>query len=226
MDNIKIFCWSCNNSTNHTIQAEFKQKFYDDCTWYYAHWTWQIAQCDWCENVCFQEIWADLEDIDYDTNQPSISTKVYPKSSKDILQVKNYYNVDKKVRKIYRETIDAFNNWLYILCAWGLRSVIDWICNTESIVDWVIEIDWKFVRRTNLQWKISWLSEKWLLTKKHADILHEHRFLWNEALHDLDEPSKEELRLAIEIIEHTLDNLYELSIKLEDLKEKRLKRRR
>ena len=38
------------------------------------------------------------------------------------------------------------------------------------------------------------------------------------ALHELDIPSNEELKLAIEIIEHTLDNIYELQDKVEELR--------
>lgn len=75
----------------------------------------------------------------------------------------------------------------------------------------------KTIRRDNLQGKIGGLFEKNLLTKNHADVLHEHRFLGNQAVYELDIPSKEELRLAINILEHTLENIYELKYKAEEL---------
>ncbi len=48
------------------------------------------------------------------------------------------------------------------------------------------------------------------MTKRHATILHKHRFLGNEALHDLEAPTRDSLTAAIEIVEHTLENVYEL----------------
>lgn len=55
-------------------------------------------------------------------------------------------------------------------------------------------------------------------TETSADTLHEHRYLGNDAVHQLARPSADELRLAIEIVEHTLDQLYELPEKAEELK--------
>ena len=61
------------------------------------------------------------------------------------------------------------------------------------------------------------MYEKGILTKRNADILHEHRFLGNEALHELTQPSKDELALAIQIIEHILEHIYELLDKAAEL---------
>jgi len=124
--------------------------------------------------------------------------------------------------------IDAFNHGLFILCAGGLRACIEGICISEGIKDGPVEIVKAGVkvikRKKDLQGQISGLFEKGLLTKKHAEVLHEHRFLGNEALHELDSPSKSELILAIEIVEHTLENLYELSPKVSDLRFSKQKR--
>lgn len=43
-------------------------------------------------------------------------------------------------------------------------------------------------------------------------------------MHDLSIPSKEELSLAIEILEHIFDSLYEIPRKGSQLKNKRLKK--
>lgn len=74
--------------------------------------------------------------------------------------------------------------------------------------------------------KISGLSEKGILTKKNSEILHEHRYLGNEAVHELSQPSEEEVKLAIEIIEHTLESLYEISEKAEELRMRKSKRQK
>ena len=75
----------------------------------------------------------------------------------------------------------------------------------------------KTERRKNLEGKIEGLHENSLLTKRHAKILHELRFLGNKSAHEFDKPTKNELLVAIEIIEHTLENMYELDEKLSDL---------
>lgn len=64
--------------------------------------------------------------------------------------------------------------------------------------------------KSNLEGKIEGLSERRFLTTDNATSLHELRFLGNEALHELSKPSNEEVKLAIEIIELTIENIYEL----------------
>lgn len=189
---------------------------------YYAHWEWEIIQCNWCENISFRETWVNSEDYDPETWESYESVYIYPKVTPKTRQIKTYYGADIKIRHIYREIIDAFNNGLPILCWWWLRAIIDGICTTESVKDGpIIDEKWNTKRSTSLRWKIAWLYEKWLLTKQHAEILHEHRFLGNEALHSLDASSQDELGLAIDIIEHTLDNLYELESKAQSLRHKK-----
>lgn len=79
-------------------------------------------------------------------------------------------------------------------------------------------------RRNNLQGKINGLYEKGVLTKESAESLHEHRYLGNEAVHELSQPSKEELALAINIIEHILETIYEIPEKVLELRVARKKK--
>jgi hypothetical protein len=223
---MKAFCILCNRETNHKVHHETKKTFNDEDMW--AVGIWQIIECNGCESVSFRETWDSSEDIDPYEGFPVQNVKLYPIRSIDTLPIKQFYNVPYKVRKIYREMIDAFNNGLFVLCAGGLRATIEGICNNESIFDGPVEYNKKgsiiIQRKKDLQGKISGLFEKGLLTKNHTEILHEHRFLGNEALHALDQPSKEELKIAIEIVELTLENLYELTEKASDLRHQKLRR--
>jgi hypothetical protein len=126
--------------------------------------------------------------------------------------------------------IDCFNGELYTLCAGGLRAIIEGICNDRKIKDGPVDIKLKdgtskTVRKKTVEGKISGLFEKGILTRQNADILHEHRFLSNEALHELTQPSKDELTLAIQIIEHIFENIYELPNKVDDLRARIAKRK-
>jgi hypothetical protein len=54
------------------------------------------------------------------------------------------------------------------------------------------------------------MVEKGFLTEANAETLHQLRWLGNDAIHQLARPSVKELKLAIEIIEHTLEQIYEI----------------
>ena len=117
------------------------------------------------------------------------------------------------------------------LCGAGARALVEGLCKENGVTDG--EIEYKKTdgtitkkRTDNLQGKINGLHEKGKLTKENAEILHEHRFLGNTAIHDLSAPTKEELGLALEIIEHVFDNLYEIPEKALQLKHKRLRKQK
>jgi len=123
----------------------------------------------------------------------------------------------------------CYNNENLTLCGAGVRALVEGLCNENKIVDGEIEStkrDGSKVKKRadNLQGRINGLAEKGKLTKENAEILHEHRFLGNTAIHDLSAPTKEELNLAITIIEHVFDNIYEIPEMATQLKNKRLKK--
>lgn len=226
---MKAFCNQCKRETNHKVIKEVKKTYDFEDMW--AKGVWQIIECNGCDDVSFREEWENSEDYDLEEGYPIKNTILYPLRGKEVLPIKTFISVPYKIRGIYREMIDAYNNGMFVLCSGGLRATIEGICNAEGIKDGPVEIKKKgggttITRRKDLSGKISGLHEKGLLTKQHAEMLHEHRFLGNEALHSLDQPSKEELQIAIEIVEHTLDNIYELTDKLSDLQHTKRKRKR
>jgi hypothetical protein len=48
----------------------------------------------------------------------------------------------------------------------------------------------------------------------------------NDAIHELSRPSEDDLHVAIEIVEHTLESLYEIPEKAEALRANRAKKKR
>ena len=222
---MKVFCLKCRTVTNHSVAKEYTKTYEQDDVW--AEGTYQIIECNGCEEVSFRETWVNSEDV-YVPDDADIA-KLYPVRNEDTISIKSFYNVPYKIRNIYREMIDAFNNGLFTLCAGGLRTIIEGICNNKGVLDGPVETERNgtklTLRKRNLQGKISGLSELGHLTKNHSEILQEHRFLGNEALHSLDKPTVEELKIAIEIVEHTLDNLYELNEKIGDFRDMKIKRK-
>ena len=224
---MQILCIRCNQYTNHDILTEHKQSFYPENTpgmqIDFAKGTWQILRCRGCGGITFRESWITSEDYNYITGLHEETVKLYPQRGEDILPIKYFFNTPQNLRQIYREIIDCFNNGSYTLCAAGIRALIEGLCAEKNILSGPITITrndgTKETKKTKkLQGKIEGLCEKGLLTRKHTDTLHECRFLGNKALHQLDIPSKEELKLAIEIIEHTIEIIYEISRIAERLK--------
>jgi len=230
---LKLICPDCEIETRHLVLQSVDlagQHKYDETFWIGWDAKYQIVQCQGCLSISYRTESSNSEDYDSMSGAPFISESLYPKRNKDSLKVKEFLNAPRNLRRIYREIIDSFNNEIYTLCAAGLRSIIEGICSEEGIKDGPVEVPEKgggikTVRKRNLQGKISGLLERGALSRTNADILHEHRFLGNEAVHELAQPSQEELKLAIQIVEHTLETIFEIPPKAKELKDRKSKRK-
>jgi len=154
--------------------------------------------------------------------------KLYPSKARHAS--KDFLNVPPVIRRIYREAVDCFNLECLTMCAAGLRGIVEGICADNGVTKGPVELTKangtkQIKQRANLEGKISGLCEKGILTPTRASDLHEHRYLGNEALHELQQPSVNELSLAIDIIEHTLEALYEIPNKAEELRQRKATRR-
>ncbi|MQA20922.1 DUF4145 domain-containing protein [Rugamonas rivuli] len=152
--------------------------------------------------------------------------RLYPLRKESSLIARPFQNVPTALRRIYSESVDCFNSESNTLCAAGLRALVEGICSAQGIADGPVEVQEKggcakIVRRADLSGRIAGLHERGLLTKASADTLHEHRYLGNSAVHELARPADMELKLAVEILEHTLDALYEMPKKAAQLRSKR-----
>lgn len=227
---MKSYCGSCKRETNQEVIDEELVPFSDEGENVFGEDKYQIICCRGCDTISFREIGWFSEDINPYTGEPLLRIVLYPRVSVNDLQLKQVMEIPRKIRQIYRETIESYNDQNYILCAAGLRAIIEGICAEEAIQDGPITTKGKdgqikTIRNKTLQGKIGGLYERNLITENHANILHEHRFLGNEALHELNIPSVEELKLGIEILEHTLENIYELRYKGQELQYKRKSRK-
>jgi len=192
----------------------------------------QVIQCQGCMTSSFRQVsWfsEDCQQIGPDEYDDGERITLYPKRSNNTLPIKDFWEVPHNLRRIYRESIDCFNNDSFTLAAAGLRAIIEGLCAELGVTDGPKTVTKKdgtqVVKRfKNLEAKIAGLHEKGFLTERNTSILHEHRFLGNDAVHELAQPSRDELALAIEIVEHTFESLFEIPTKGDELKEKRARR--
>lgn len=222
-----IYCKECKQDTEHKVVKKYEYEYTPENTPKmqidFVRVSWMILQCKGCKDITARESWRTSEDW------PEETVILYPKRGQDDLTIKSFYNVPEDLEEIYEEIINCYNNKIYVLCAAGLRGIIEGICAKKNIKSGnVVKKDnngsQKTKREKTLEGKIEGLHEKGFLTKEHSEILHEHRSLGNEAVHELGKPSKKELELAIQIIEHTLENIYELKGKADKLRQ--VKKRR
>jgi hypothetical protein len=226
---LQIICINCKNINRHkvlvSVDQDGKEPMADD--YYYWRIVFQIVECQGCGNISFRSEHSNSEDLDEEGH--IVTELIYPKRTSETWNAREFLNLPYNLRRIYRETIDCFNNENLILCGAGIRALVEGLCKENGVIDGEIEYTDKDgvlikKRSTELQGKINGLHEIRKLTKENAEILHEHRFLGNTSIHELSVPSKDELSLALEIIEHVFDTLYEIPQKAMKLKYARLQK--
>lgn len=236
----KEYCLRCKAKTMHKVMSSFDIDGSEECIYesgdfsedsieYTIDWShnYQIIKCLGCNVITFKHLIWCSENTSEDDDGTSIY--LYPERFENDITTRNYTDLPFSIERIYKETIKCFNNGNHILCAAGLRAIIDGICSSKNIKDGPVKKissdgTEKTIIRKDLQAKIEGLHAKGLLTMDNANILHEHRFLGNKAIHELEQPTAEELKIAIEIIESTLYNIYDFPSKAAKLRAKRLKR--
>lgn len=194
----------------------------------------QIIECRGCGTISYKQFKISTTN---DGGPIKSDEKLYPMRDITSIDFKDFGpKIPEKIKVLYREVILSFNNKLGVLCAAGIRAIIEGICNEKNIEGGNInrkdkgtglpktdpEGNLKLEYSKNLDGKIEGLSEKGYITKNYASTLHDLRFLGNKAVHQLDKPNDEFLKLAIDIVEHTLSSIYEIEIKAQKLAQKDL----
>ena len=226
---VKVLCNRCKNPTNHKILTSVEESGsvdlpYDD----FFAWNnnFEIIECQGCQSISFRLVKSDSETSLSDDEY--IDETIYPEREIGIWKRKSLLYSPFQIRSIYRETIDSFDNGCFNLCAAGLRMLVEAICKHNGITKGPIKVIEKGVEKIknfkSLEGKINGLSTNGKLSSHNARFLHEHRFLGNNSVHLNFEPTKEELKIAIEIIEHIIETIYELPEKAEELESIRLKK--
>lgn len=236
---IRTLCGgTCKGSTRHKILKEFVvtntnliesdsgeyEDSYSNSSYYQEDKYYQIIQCMGCESVSFREV--------IKAENKLIDEKLFPKRDKTNIEIKDFgISTPRKLKILYDEVINAFNNQFGVLCAAGVRGIIEGVCSENGIEGgMVVEIDkrtrkakvdssgnTKFRKSTNLDGKIEGLADKGFITKENTTMLHKVRFLGNKAVHELDKPTPDQLIIAIKIVEHLLESIYTIKTEADKL---------
>jgi hypothetical protein len=90
---------------------------------------------------------------------------------------------------------------LPILTGIGIRAIVETVCNDRGATG------------ANLLQKINSLVTLKLITQREATVLHDLRFMGNEAAHKVKGHKSGELNLAFDVVEHLLNTVYLLAEK-------------
>jgi hypothetical protein len=216
-----IHCPSCNHPTAHTIVASYTT-YWDHEEAICGRSTRDFLRCNGCSAGTYRI-------ISWNSEEPGCTTTHYPPRGGHIRTPVSWHHVpwDGPLRKVYEQTINAFNYDLLTLTGAGVRLLIEGICIDQNVIDGPIldaaghqVINKKTnqpARTDRLEGKINGLAEKQLTSPQQRQHLHEIRFLGNDAAHHLDIPDVEIVNHAIDIVEHILDQVYEQPEKAKEL---------
>jgi hypothetical protein len=207
----RIFCNYCKQDTNHDLKGEHAVKTSATDWDFQEHSTYRLWICMGCEHGLLEQEYENSEMLmsdGADGIEYYSEFSYYPERSQHDLTTKQYTKLKPKLASLYSEAITCYNKKALILCAAGLRALLEGICQDKRI------------KGRNLKTKIEGL--KVLLPNKNIiRNLHHFRFMGNEAVHELAAPKPAELALAIGVIEDLLNFLYELDYKASQLREMR-----
>ena len=159
---MKTYCNNCKIETNQRVIHEIEKTIYFDPDDDYTIHCYQIIECEGCNNLSYRTLTRDkisTELADINSNTPWKLFEAHPVCNKYHIILKKVNNLPVKINGILSETISSFNSKCSILCAAGIRSIIESIHSDQ--------IKSKKNDFTTLEKKIIQLAENRVLTKKN-----------------------------------------------------------
>jgi hypothetical protein len=206
MPNPNLYCNACKGHRNQTIQHNYDmgiETFEADGKEHFAsHCQYQILTCNGCGQVSFRSLESLPNFWDFDektqtwSSEDKVLERLYPERLKDFRQSRVIPGMPETLRKVYHETVEAYNAGLFLLCSTGMRYLTDAICNHYGIQGSTIET------------RIQTLAKNGIINLQEAAALNAHKFLGNDALENQIPATREELGLALELIEAIMNNLF------------------
>lgn len=205
-DVVKSDCRRCNTKTRHQIQAVIVNKRHD--YWENERDTWAVVQCLGCltnafhfRNEDFEEV---FEDVDGDL-QHSVTSTSFPSVIQNHRPLSGTDHLPSLINTIYQQTVKALSQSADVLASIGLRATIEAVCNNLN------------VSGSNLQKRIDSLFKAGYVSNGDKKRLHAIRFLGNDAAHEIKQPYRTEILVALEIVEHLLNTVFILESRAKGL---------
>ena len=211
----QIYCNTCKVETHHELKATHNRSLElvhsrdegDAYTGFEDIWDFRFWTCRGCDTATLEVAYTNTGQLDPKARHNIWTSTFYPERERRHRPSKRFRQLSSKLAQIYREMVESFNKDLRILCAIGLRALLEGVCADKGVTG------------RDLKGKINGLNTH--LPSNIVASLHGFRFMGNYATHELQAPSRAELELAIEVMEDLLNFLYELDYKARRLPNQR-----
>lgn len=205
---VRVACLTCDTQTRHKVIKSVSDQ--DDNPWGISWSQHEIITCLGCETVSFRKTWGtdDIVGEDDDGYIYDSSEEVFPSRVAGRKKIRSFYSLPSEVQGIYQETHQAVSGNQPILGGIGIRAIVETVCREKNAAG------------NNLESKINALVDIGVLTKEGAEILHQTRIYGNDAAHEVNPISQQNLGVLMDIAENLLENVYILPKKAAALKKK------
>lgn len=197
---VVIVCGECSRPTVHEILTDVAS---DDETPGGDIQVWEsylIVQCRGCLTLSFCKEARCSEDWDPENdNELLLRRDLFPGRIAGRPPLSDAYLLPWELKRIYEEARSALMQGLPVLTGIGIRAIVETVCNERSATG------------KNLFKKINSLVTLDLITQQEATVLHDLRFMGNEAAHKVKAHRSDELNLAFNVVEHLLNTVYLLA---------------
>lgn len=203
-EKIKNYCNECHHETWHNVL--FVKHIRGNCEEYSWYQEYSVLQCAGCDTICYRTDSSDSESYDVDEYGnwiPDVRIENFPYSLEGIGNIENVYELPSKLKSIYSETLKTISDGCFTLAGIGLRATIEAVCEQENI------------QGNNLNIKINKLLSNGIISKDESRKLHAIRFIGNDAAHDIKAPFKNQIVIALKIIEHLISSKYAMQDEIE-----------
>ncbi|CAN5900592.1 hypothetical protein BH24DEI2_BH24DEI2_21910 [soil metagenome] len=198
-----VSCKKCSTETRHkvlqSVDISVRESFRGELL-YGADDSYQIVQCQGCDDVSFRKTHINSEDYysDPETGEQIFDAviDVYPSRVAGRHKLRQADFLPFQISKIYDETHAALCSKQPVLAGIGIRVLVEAICKQEQAAG------------KNLEQKIDSLVALEVLKKSGAEMLQGTRLLGNAAAHEVKPHSEEILSLAMDVVEHLLTDVY------------------
>lgn len=197
---VVIVCGECSRSTVHEILTDVASKDETPDGDIQVWESYLIVQCRGCLTLSFCKESRCSEDWDpQNDNELLVRRDLFPGRIAGRPPLRDAYLLPWELQKIYEEARSALMQGLPVLTGIGIRAIVETVCNERGATD------------ANLFQKINSLVTLNQITQQEAMVLHDLRFMGNEAAHKVKAHSSDELNLAFDVVEHLLNTVYLLA---------------
>lgn len=203
---IKSNCRNCARQTNHEVLFEVEHGA-DKPFWNEKH-TWQVLKCRGCDTIGFRyrlDDYDDVTELASGKSKHAVTFHRYPPAVPGHQPLEYQSAIPTLIRKVYRQSLAAYAADATILAGIGLRATIEAVCTHLAVTG------------ASLEKRIDALAKAGHISTTDKRRLHAIRFLGNDAAHEVREPKSQEMKVALQIVEHLITSVFILEKRARDL---------